>query len=51
MAVATNTYTTLTTGASRNMREDLSEEIFMISPVDTMFTSKIETVKATNTKH
>lgn len=51
MAVADNTYTTLTTGASRNIREDLSEEIYMISPVDTMFSTKIRKVKATNIKH
>lgn len=51
MAVPTNTYLTTTTGASYNIREDLSQEIYMISPVDTLFTSKIKTVKATATKH
>jgi hypothetical protein len=51
MPVDTNTYLTTTTGASRNIREDLSAEIFMISPVDTLFTSKIGDVKATGTKH
>jgi hypothetical protein len=51
MAVDTNTYLTSTTGASYNNVEDLSEEIFLLSPVDTMFTSKIGNVKAKAVKH
>jgi hypothetical protein len=49
--IPTNTYTTLTTGASRNNKEDLSNEIYMISPVDSMISGKIRKVKATGTKH
>lgn len=49
MGVATNTYTT-TLGVLNN-REDLSNEIYMIAPVDSLFTSKIGTVKATGIKH
>lgn len=49
MAVPDNTYTT-TLGALNN-REDLSAEIYMIAPVDTLFSSKIAQVSATATKH
>ena len=49
MAVADNTYTT-TLGISNN-REDLSDTIYQIAPVDTLLTSKISTVPATNVKH
>lgn len=48
-AVADNTYTT-TLGASNN-REDLSDSVYMIAPVDTLLTSKIGTVPATAVKH
>jgi hypothetical protein len=48
-AVPDNTYTT-STGASNN-REDLSDEIYIIAPVDTLFSSKIGEVKATGIKH
>jgi hypothetical protein len=51
MSVPNNTYTTLTSGASNNNREDLSDTIYQIAPVDTLFTSKISQVPATNTKH
>lgn len=49
MAVPDNTYTT-TLGANNN-REDLSNEIYMIAPVDTLFSSKISQVPATGVKH
>lgn len=49
MGVANNTYTT-TLGVDNN-REDLSNQIYMIAPVDTLFTSKIGQVPATNVKH
>lgn len=49
MAVDTNVYTT-TLGASNN-REDLSDTIYMIAPVDTLFSSKISQVPATAVKH
>lgn len=48
-AVPDNAYTT-TLGASNN-REDLSDTIYMIAPVDSLFTSKISTTPATATKH
>lgn len=47
--VPTNTYTT--TLGTLNNREDLSDTIYQIAPVDTMFTSKISTTPATATKH
>jgi hypothetical protein len=49
MTVPANTYTTAL-GVANN-REDLSAEIYMIAPVDTLFTSKIGSVTATATKH
>jgi len=51
MAVASNTYLTTTTGASYNNREDLSDTIYQIAPVDTLFSKKIGKVSATNVKH
>jgi hypothetical protein len=48
-AVPDNTYTSAT-GIS-NTREDLSDSIYQIAPVDTIFSSKIAQVPATATKH
>lgn len=48
-AVADNAYTT-TLGASNN-REDLSDTIYQIAPVDSLFTSRISQVPATAVKH
>lgn len=49
MTVPANTYTT-TLGVLNN-REDLSNDVYMIAPVDTLFSSKIASTQATNVKH
>ena len=48
MAAPDNTYTT---AAAVGQREDLSDMIYNIAPVDTLFSSKITDVKATGIKH
>ena len=48
MAAPTNTYAT---GAAIGQREDLSDMIYNIAPVDTLFSSKIGSVSATAIKH
>ena len=51
MALNTNAYTSYTAGTAGNIKEDLSDVIYDISPTETPFLSTIGRTKATSTKH